>query len=173
MVGRPTMKTKAYARYSFLSSILWVVVITHAFACDPQPLKDNDDSFVEAVAKRFARSGIRDVDPVTHTPDGGTLYVLLGSNVRLVIRDDGGYPTEIGTVLSEPSSKGDRAPQGELIGFALTRIGGGRENAVTNAINDSLSSHNISDTWTERSGDAVAVITRSSDGLVAKVGLCR
>lgn len=153
--------------------LLWGLLVAPALACDPLPLKDSDDSFAEAVVKRFARSGITDVAPVTHTADGAAFYILLGSNVRLTIRDDGGYPTEIGTVLSAPLSDADRALQAQLIGFTLTRIGGGREAAVTKSISASLATHDDSGTWFEKNGDAVAVITRSVDGLVAKMGVCR
>jgi hypothetical protein len=156
-----------------LAALLCGLGVGPSFACDPQPLKDSDDSFAQAVLKRFTRSGVTDVVPITHTNGGGELYVLIGSNVRLVIRDDGGYPTEIGTVLSEPSSGADRTLQAQLIGFTLTRMGGGREAAVTSAISVSLVSHGDKSTWFEKNGDAVAVIARSQDGLVAKMGLCR
>ena len=92
-----------------LAPLLWGLAVAPALACDPKPLKDSDDSFAEAVAKRFARLGVSGVGPITDAADGAALYVLLGSNVRLMILDDGGYPTEIGTVLSEPSSGADRA----------------------------------------------------------------
>ncbi len=156
-----------------LAPLLWGLAVAPALACDPRPLKDSDDSFAEAVAKRFARSGVTDVAPITHAADGAALYILLGSNVRLTIRDDGGYPTEIGAVLSEPSSGADRALQAQLVGFTLTRISGGREAAVAKSISASLAAHGDSGTSFEKNGDAVAVITRSEDGLVAKTGVCR
>jgi predicted cobalt transporter CbtA len=67
-----------------------VLIALPVLACDPRPLKDSDDSFAEAVARRFARSGVTDVALVTHTGEAAAVYVLLGSNVRLSIRDDGG-----------------------------------------------------------------------------------
>jgi hypothetical protein len=173
-VANPADKKKTLMNMlPYLAPLLLGVAVAPALACDPHPLKDSDDSFAEAVAKRFARSGITDVDPVTHVADGATVYVLLGSNVRLMIRDDGGYPTEIGTVLSEPSSGADRALQAQLIGFTLTRMGGGREAAVAKSITASLAVHGDSGTWSEKNGDAIAVITRSPNGLVAKMGVCR
>jgi hypothetical protein len=88
---------------------------SRAFACEPKPLNDTDESFALAAAKRMTRLGVTDVEPASPLKDGGELYVLLGSNVRLAIRDDGGYPTEVGTVLSEPSNSDDRNRQVALI----------------------------------------------------------
>ena len=74
----------------------------------------------------MARVGVTGVEPAATIKDGEELYVLVGSNVRLAIRDDGGYPTEVGTVLSEPSSSEDRNRQVALISFMLARLGGRR-----------------------------------------------
>jgi hypothetical protein len=61
-----------------------------------KPLNDADESFSRAVAKRMARLDVTGVEPATPIEDRGeAFYVLLGSNVRLEIRDDGGYPTEV------------------------------------------------------------------------------
>ena len=93
--------------------------------------------------------------------------------MRLAIRDDGGYPTEVGTVLSEPSSPDDRNRQIALISFMLARLGGGVEATITKMLEASFAAHREPTAWVERVGDATASFVRSEDGLVAKIGLCR
>ena len=153
--------------------VLLVALSSSAFACEPKPLSDTDESFALAAAKRMTRLGVTDVEPAAPIKDGGELYVLLGSKVRLAIRDDGGYPTEVGTVLSEPSNSDDRNRQVALISFMLARIGGGAEAQITKMLEASFAAHHDNGTWTERVGDAAAVFTRSEGGLVARIGLCR
>ena len=118
-------------RRSALLIVLSIALSSSAVACEPKPLSDTDESFALAAAKRMTRLGVTDVEPAAPLKDGGELYVLLGSNVRLAIRDDGGYPTEVGTVLSEPSNSDDRNRQVALISFMLARIGGGAEAQIT------------------------------------------
>ena len=158
---------------SALLIALFVALSSRAFACEPKPLNDTDESFARAVAKRMARLDVTDVEPVTPIKDGGELYVLLGSNVRLAIRDDGGYPTEAGTVLSEPSNLDDRNRQVALISFMLARIGGGAEAQNTKMLEASFAAHRDNGTWIEHVGDATVIFTRSEGGLVARIGLCR
>jgi hypothetical protein len=112
---------------SALLIALSIALSSSAVACEPKPLSDTDESFAFAAAKRMTRLGVTDVEPAAPLKDGGELYVLLGSKVRLAIRDDGGYPTEVGTVLSEPSNSDDRNRQVTLISFMLARIAGGAE----------------------------------------------
>ena len=152
---------------------LLLALCSSGFACEPKPLNDTDASFALAVGKRMARVGVTGVEPATTLKDGGELYVLVGSNVRLAIRDDGGYPTEVGTVLSEPSSPDDRNRQIALISFMLARLGGGVEAKITKMLEASFAAHRGPTTWVERVGDATASFARSEDGLVAKIGLCR
>jgi hypothetical protein len=153
--------------------VLLVALSSRAFACEPKPLNDTDESFALAAAKRMARLGVSNVEPAAPIKDGGELYVLLGSNVRLAIRDDGGYPTEVGTVLSEPSNSDDRNRQVALISFMLARIGGGAESQITKMLETSFAAHRDNGTWLERVGDAAVVFTRSEGGLLARIGLCR
>jgi hypothetical protein len=160
-------------RRSALLIALFAALSSRAFACEPKPLNDTDESFALAAAKRMTRLGVTDVEPAAPLKDGGELYVLLGSNVRLAIRDDGGYPTEVGTVLSEPSNSDDRNRQVALISFMLARIGGGAEAQITKMLEASFAAHRDNGTWTERVGDAAVVFTRSEGGLVARIGLCR
>jgi hypothetical protein len=84
-------------RCSALLIVLSIALSSSAVACEPKPLSDTDESFALAAAKRMTRLGVTDVEPAAPLKDGGELYVLLGSKVRLAIRDDGGYPTEVGT----------------------------------------------------------------------------
>ena len=158
---------------SALLIALSIALSSSAVACEPKPLSDTDESFALAAAKRMTRFGVTDVEPAAPLKDGGELYVLLGSKVRLAIRDDGGYPTEVGTVLSEPSNSDDRNRQVALISFMLARIGGGAEAQITKMLETSFAAHHDNGTWTERVGDAAAVFTRSEGGLVARIGLCR
>jgi hypothetical protein len=160
-------------RRSALLVVLFVTLSSPAFACEPKPLNDIDESFARAVSKRMARLNVTSVEPVTTTKDGAELYVLLGSKVRLAIRDDGGYPTEAGTVLSEPSNSDDRGRQVALISFMLARIGGGAEAQITKMLEASLAAHRDNGTWTERVGDATVALARAEEGFVAKIGLCR
>jgi hypothetical protein len=153
--------------------VLSIALSSSAVACEPKPLNDMDESFALAAAKRMSRLGVSNVEPAPPIKDGGELYVLLGSNVRLAIRDDGGYPTEVGTVLSEPSNSDDRNRQVALISFMLARIGGGAESQITKMLETSFAAHRDNGTWLERVGDAAVVFTRSEGGLLARIGLCR
>src|SRR3984957_13920950 len=129
---------------------LSIALSSSAVACEPKPLSDTDESFALAAAKRMTRLGVTDVEPAAPLKDGGGLYVLLGSKVRVALCEDGGYPKEVGTVLSEPSNSDDRNRQVALISFMLARIGGGAEAQITKMLETSFAAHHDNRTWQER-----------------------
>ena len=61
-------------RRSPLLLVLSIALFSRAFACEPKPLNDTDESFALAAAKRMARLGVADVEPATQIKDGGELY---------------------------------------------------------------------------------------------------
>jgi hypothetical protein len=62
-------------RRSALLVVLFVTLSSPAFAREPKPLNDTDESFARAVSKRMVRLNVTSVEPVTTTKDGAELYI--------------------------------------------------------------------------------------------------
>ena len=73
-------------------------------ACKELPLGETEGSFIGAVMTRMAATGVGDFFPTKTDANGFRMYVLIGSDVRVIVRCDGGLLQEVRTLIGEPTT---------------------------------------------------------------------
>lgn len=137
--------------------------------CRPRLLGETPAAFLQILAKRLRPVGVVDIDRIGHV---GTAdhYLFLGADMTMFLTDREGMLSEISLVLSTPASEAESEKQIIAAGFALAHLAETAERPVADQLRRSVLSHKENGHWVEREGDAVAVFTRTGDGLVVKFG---
>ncbi len=154
----------------FALALAALVVASSAMAdCKPRSIGQSENAYANALLKRMRPLGVSDIDRVGKV-DERDHYAVLGADFSLFLTPDSGIMREIGFVLSEPSSSGETEKMMTGVAFTLGQLSGTAEGEIKDKLYSDSARHS-SGTWAEKFGSAVAVITRSDDGTVAKIGL--
>jgi hypothetical protein len=138
--------------------------------CRPRLLGETPAAFLQILAKRLRPVGVVEIDRIGHVGGIGDHYLILGAKMTMFLTDREGMLSEIGLVLSTPASEAESEKQIIAAGFALAHLAETAERPVADRLRRSALSHKENGHWVEREGDAVAVFTRTGDGLVVKFG---